>query len=281
MTSIRLILSVLVAGIVAGGLGGYLVSRSPIGLDEQRITQLVSDAVTEADTDDPAAVSEASIGPLVERYLLENPRVLERVSTALNAEIEAERTEKMKVAVDENRDLIYSADGAVVVGNPNGDVTLVEMYDYNCGYCRSTMPDVVALVDGDPNLKLVLRQFPILSQGSVDAAKVGVLVAKSGVDYWSFHQALFTGRGQVDGETALRAAADLGLRPEDLRAKLVDPEVGAALDNSYKLAQQLQITGTPTFIIGDEVIPGAVGVDVLRAKIANVRKCGSTRCPDS
>jgi protein-disulfide isomerase len=276
-----LILSVLVAGIVAGGLGGYLVSRSPIGLDEQRITQLVSDAVTEADTDDPAAVSEASIGPLVERYLLENPRVLERVSTALNAEIEAERTEKMKVAVDENRDLIYSADGAVVVGNPNGDVTLVEMYDYNCGYCRSTMPDVVALVDGDPNLKLVLRQFPILSQGSVDAAKVGVLVAKSGVDYWSFHQALFTGRGQVDGETALRAAADLGLRPEDLRAKLVDPEVGAALDNSYKLAQQLQITGTPTFIIGDEVIPGAVGVDVLRAKIANVRKCGSTRCPDS
>jgi protein-disulfide isomerase len=281
LASIRLILSVLVAGVVAGGLGGYLVSRSPIGFDEQRITQLVSEAVTKADTDDPAAISEASIGPLIERYLLENPRVLERVSTALNAEIEAERTAKMKVAVEENRDLIYSADGAVVVGNPNGDVTLVEMYDYNCGYCRSTMPDVVALVDGDPNLKLVLRQFPILSQGSVDAAKVGVLVAKSGVDYWSFHQALFTGRGQVDGDTALRAAADLGLKPEELRAKLADPEVRAALDNSYKLAQQLQISGTPTFIIGDEVIPGAVGVDVLRAKIANVRKCGSTRCTDS
>lgn len=281
MASIRLILSVLVAGVVAGGLGGYLVSRSPLGFDEQRITQLVSEALTKATADDPTAISEASVGPLVEQYLVENPRVLERVSTALNAEIEAERTAKMKVAVEESRDLIYSADGAVVVGNPNGDVTLVEMYDYNCGYCRSTMPDVVALVDGDPNLKLVLRQFPILSQGSVDAAKVGVLVAKSGVDYWSFHQALFTGRGQVDGETALRAAADLGLKPEDLRAKLADPEVGAALENSYKLAQQLQISGTPTFIIGDEVIPGAVGVDVLRTKIANVRKCGSTRCPDN
>jgi protein-disulfide isomerase len=276
-----LILSVLVVGVVAGGLGGYLVSRSPLGFDEQRITQLVSEALTKATADDPTAISEASLGPLVEQYLVENPRVLERVSTALNAEIEAERTAKMKVAVEENRDLIYSSDGAVVVGNPNGDVTLVEMYDYNCGYCRSTMPDVVALVDGDPNLKLMLRQFPILSQGSVDAAKVGVLVAKSGVDYWSFHQALFTGRGQVDGETALRAAADLGLKPEDLRAKLADPEVGAALDNSYKLAQQLQISGTPTFIIGDEVIPGAVGVDVLRAKIANIRKCGNTRCPDS
>ena len=281
MASIRLILSVLVVGVVAGGLGGYLVSRSPLGFDEQRITQLVSEALTKATADDPTAISEASLGPLVEQYLVENPRVLERVSTALNAEIEAERTAKMKVAVEENRDLIYSSDGAVVVGNPNGDVTLVEMYDYNCGYCRSTMPDVVALVDGDPNLKLMLRQFPILSQGSVDAAKVGVLVAKSGVDYWSFHQALFTGRGQVDGETALRAAADLGLKPEDLRAKLADPEVGAALDNSYKLAQQLQISGTPTFIIGDEVIPGAVGVDVLRAKIANIRKCGNTRCPDS
>lgn len=276
-----MILSVLVVGVVAGGLGGYLVSRSPLGFDEQRITQLVSEALTKATADDPTAISEASLGPLVEQYLVENPRVLERVSTALNAEIEAERTAKMKVAVEENRDLIYSSDGAVVVGNPNGDVTLVEMYDYNCGYCRSTMPDVVALVDGDPNLKLMLRQFPILSQGSVDAAKVGVLVAKSGVDYWSFHQALFTGRGQVDGETALRAAADLGLKPEDLRAKLADPEVGAALDNSYKLAQKLQISGTPTFIIGDEVIPGAVGVDVLRAKIANIRKCGNTRCPDS
>ncbi len=281
MASTSLILGVLVAGVVAGGFGGYLVSRSPIGLDEQRIEKLVSEALTKAAAASPDSVSKESVGPLAEEYLLANPRVLERVSTALNTEIEAERTATMKLAVEENRDLIYTAEGAVVVGNPNGDVTLVEMYDYNCGYCRSTMPDLVALVNEDPKLKLVLRQFPILSQGSVDAAKVGVLVAKAGVDYWAFHKAMFTSRGQIDGESALRQATTLGLDPESLRTKLADPEVGTALDNSYELAQKLQITGTPTFIIGDEVIPGAVGIEALRTKIANLRKCGSTRCPDS
>ena len=223
-------------------------------------------------------MSATTIGPMVEEYLVANPRVLERVSTALTAEIEADRAAKMKVAVEENRDLIYSAEGGVVVGNPSGDVTLVEMYDYNCGYCRSTMPDIVALIEEDPNLKLVLRQFPILSQGSVDAAKVGVLVARAGVDYWSFHQAMFTTRGQVDGEVALREAAKLGLDAEELRTNLGNAEMGAALDTSFQLAQKLQINGTPTFIIGDEIIPGAVGLDVLRTKIANMRSCGSTRC---
>lgn len=281
MASTRLILGVLVAGVVAGGLGGYLVSRSPIGLDEQRIAQLVSEAVAKGKADDPAAISEASVGPLVEQFLVANPRVLERVSTALNAAIESERTAKMKVAIEENRDLIYSAEGSVVVGNPNGDVTLVEMYDYNCGYCRSTLPDLVALVDEDPNLKLVLRQFPILSQGSVEAAKVGVLVAKAGVDYWSFHQAMFTVRGQIDGEVALREAAKLGLNVEQLRANLSNADADAALDTSYQIAKKLQISGTPTFIVGDEIIPGAVGLDVLRTKIANIRKCGSARCTDS
>lgn len=281
MTTSRLILIVLVAAIIGGGLGGYLMTRSPFGFDEQRIQQLVAEGIANGSADDVPAVSAGTIGPMVEEYLLANPRVLERVSTALNAEIEADRAAKMKVAVEENRELIYSAEGGVVVGNPNGDVTLVEMYDYNCGYCRSTMPDIVALLDEDPNLKLVLRQFPILSQGSVDAAKVGVLVAKAGVDYWTFHQAMFTSRGQVDGEVALREAANLGLNVEELRADLNSAETGAALDTSYQLAKALQISGTPTFIIGDEIIPGAVGLDVLRTKIANVRKCGSARCTDS
>lgn len=280
MATTKLILIVLVA-IIGGGLGGYLVARSPFGFDEQRIQQLVAEGIANGSADDVPAMSAGTIGPMVEEYLLANPRVLERVSTALNAEIEADRAAKMKVAVEENRELIYSAEGGVVVGNPNGDVTLVEMYDYNCGYCRSTMPDIVALLDEDPNLKLVLRQFPILSQGSVDAAKVGVLVAKAGVDYWTFHQAMFTSRGQVDGEVALREAANLGLNVEELRADLNSAETGAALDTSYQLAKALQISGTPTFIIGDEIIPGAVGLDVLRTKIANVRKCGSARCTDS
>ena len=100
-----------------------------------------------------------------------------------------------------------------------GDVTLVEMFDYNCGYCRGALPDLATLIAEDPNLKVILKEFPILSKDSVDAARVAVLVAKSRVDYWTFHQALFSSRGQVTGETALDAAADLGLNPVDARAR--------------------------------------------------------------
>jgi hypothetical protein len=176
----RVLAGVLLVGIVAGGLGGFLVSRSSIGLDEGRISTLIDQRIEATAPADDVSVTSVSLGPLVEEYLVENPRVLERISLALNAEIERERRAKSKAAIEENRELIYSGEGAVVVGNPNGDVTLVELYDYNCGYCRSSMPEVAALLAEDSNLRLVLRQFPILSQGSVDAAKVGTLVAGEG-----------------------------------------------------------------------------------------------------
>ena len=126
---------------------------------------------------------------------------------------------------------------------------------------------------------MVLKEFPILSQNSVDAARVAVQVADADVDYWTFHQALFTSRGQIDKAAALKAAADLGLNPITLEMGMNTPEVAEQIEMTYRIAQRLDISGTPTFIIGDEVIPGAIGIDQLRLRIRNMRACGSTSCP--
>lgn len=261
------------SGVLAGTLGAFALIQSPMGGLDQRIA-----AALDAGSTDQTGASAPDFGARIEAYLIENPSVLERVSVALNAERAADQRRQMKSQIEDNRDAIFGDAGGVVVGNPSGDVTLVELYDYNCGYCRTTLPDIVALLDQDPKLRLVLRPFPILSQGSVDAAKVGAVVAGEGGDF-AFHQAMFTSRGQIDLDAALSAAANLGLDPAVVRGKLDAPEVQSALDASFKLAQRLGIRGTPTFVLGDEIISGAVGLDTLRTRIANVRQCGSTSCP--
>ena len=168
-----------------------------------------------------------------------------------------------------------------MLGNPDGDVTLVEMFDYNCGYCRGALPDLATLIAEDPNLRVVLKEFPILSKSSVDAARVAVLVGEADVDYWAFHQALFTSRGQVDKDTALAAADDLGLNPVALELDMESRRGRRAIQKSYDIAKALNITGTPTYIIGDEMIPGAIGIDELRSASPTCAPAASTACAEA
>lgn len=294
---------VLLVGALAGGLGVSLATRPAV--DEARVRAIAEQVVAEAPKPDAGltqsavesivadlvakqpkqnrpsegAIDAATINPLIEDYLLKNPRILQRVSEALNVELTNERIAETRAALAELRPELFEADGQVVLGNPQGDVTLVEMFDYNCGYCRQSLPDIAALLDEDKNLRIVLKEFPILSQGSIEAARVAVQVAETDVDYWSFHQTLFTSRGQVDKAAALKAAGDLGLNPITLEMGMATPKVDAVLQASYKIADRLKITGTPTFIIGEEVIPGAIGLDGLKERIANMRACGATACP--
>ncbi|WP_423067800.1 DsbA family protein [Devosia sp. CN2-171] len=294
---------VLLVGVLAGGLGVSIATRptvdvsqvraiaedvvaqapkSTVGLTESAVETIVADLVARQPKQNhpgEGVIDAATINPMIEDYLLKNPRILQRVTVALNAELTAERIAETKAAIAELRLTLFESPGQIVLGNPQGDVTLVEMFDYNCGYCRQSLPDIAALLDEDKNLKIVLKEFPILSQDSIEAARVAVQVAEADVDYWSFHQALFTSRGQVDKAAALKAASDLGLNPITLEMGMATPKVDAVLQESYKIADQLKITGTPTFIIGEEVIPGAIGLDGLRQRIANMRACGATACP--
>lgn len=293
---------VLAVGVLAGGLGATLLSAPTLdeagaraiaedvvakakpepGLTASAVETIVADLIAKQpkqDTPQPvAALEQSTLDPMIEKYLLGNPRILQKVSAALDAELTAERTAATRTAMVELKPAIFDSENGIVLGNPNGDVTLVEMFDYNCGYCRQALPDLAALLDSDKNLKVILKEFPILSQGSVDAARIAAQVADADVDYWAFHQALFTSRGQVDKAVALKAAADLGLNPISLEMGMKTPRVDKVIEESYRIADRLKITGTPTFIIGDEIIPGAIGLEALQARIANMRACGATVC---
>ena len=134
----------------------------------------------------------------------------------------------------------------MVLGNPKGDVTLVEFFDYNCAYCRRAQADMKLLIADDPNLRVVLKEFPILGEGSVAAAQVAVAVLLTAPDkYAAFHDALITEKGQVDGDKALAVADDLGLDPEVLKAKAHPDEAKANITEVRDLAAKLDLTGTP------------------------------------
>lgn len=277
-------LSILVV-VAALALGALLITR-PAGLSEDQVRTLVSEMLVEKSTEDLAlpaditmgSVDAATIHPMIESYLMSNPRILERVSVALRDEMEAEERVQATAAIASMRAQIYDDPDHVVLGNPNGTVTLVEMFDYNCGYCRSSMPDLAALIETNPDLRVILKEFPILSQESVDAARIAVAVAKSDVDYWEFHTLLFTGRGKVTKKSALAAAEKLGLNPISVELDAMSEDVSNVLQRSYDIAQAIGTSGTPTYIIGSDVIPGAIGRADLQQRIDNMKACGKTKC---
>jgi protein-disulfide isomerase len=227
----------------------------------------------------PPALDADQILALVEDHLVKTPSILARMTSALQSAAEQEKANKTKATIAEMRDAIFASPNHAVIGNTDGDITLVELFDYNCGYCRQALPDLVALLEEDTGIKLILKEFPILSQGSMDAARVAVQVAANPeVDYWAFYQRLYSTRGQIDRAAALNAAASLGLDPAALQAGMNSDVVATELKANYAIAEKLGITGTPTFILGDSVIAGAVGVDALRAAIKNMRACGAITC---
>ena len=218
------------------------------------------------------------IEQIIKQYLVKNPEVLQEAI----GELEKRQQESQKVAqqamLAQAGKTLFNSPHGNVIGNPAGDVTLVEFFDYNCGYCRAALPDMAALLAEDPNLRVIFKEFPILSNESIDAARVAVLVGDADVDYWAFHEALFSSRGKVDKKVALTAATDLGLSQVNLELGMGSAEVSETIQTSYEIAKALNITGTPTYIIGNEIIPGAIGIDELRTRIANMRACGQTQC---
>jgi protein-disulfide isomerase len=287
MSRVTLVLVALV-GILAGALGYSVVTRPVAQADAVAVQALIDEAITAYDAErqaaqsalpqDVAALDPETLNPLIESYLLSDPKILQRMSVALDTTLQAEERAQATGAIASMKEAIFNDPGQVVLGNPDGDVTLVEFFDYNCGYCRAALPDMAALLAEDPNLRVVLKEFPILSNESIDAARVAVLVGDADVDYWTFHEALFTSRGQVDKQVALAAAADLGLSPVSLELDMGTEAVSQKIQTSYEIARALNITGTPTYIIGNEIIPGAIGIDELRERIANMRKCGESQC---
>src|SRR6201989_2453481 len=209
----------------------------------------------------------AEIEKIVRDYLLAHPEVLEEVSAELSKRQTAAEALKHEAAVTKNAQAIFNSPRGVTIGNKDGDVTFVEFFDYNCGYCKRAMADMLELMRANPKLKLVLKAFPVLSQGSVEAAQVAVAVRMhhpTGKKYLDFHQKLLGGRGAADKARALAAAKDAGLDMAKLEKDLASPEVKATLEENLKMAESLGMNGTPSYVIGKQVVIGAVGVEALR-----------------
>jgi protein-disulfide isomerase len=222
----------------------------------------------------------AEIETIVRNYLIAHPEVLEEAMAELNKRQATAEAEKHEASVEQNSDAIFNSPRGVVLGNKDGDVTFVEFFDYNCGYCKRAMTDMLDLMKSDSKLKVVLKEFPVLSQGSVEAAQVAVAVRMQdpgGKKYLDFHQRLLGGRGPADKARAIAAAKEAGLDVARIEKDLASPEVRATIEENFKLAESMGMNGTPSYVIGKQVVIGAVGLEGLKEKIG-VARCGKATC---
>jgi protein-disulfide isomerase len=225
-------------------------------------------------------IQRGDIEVIVRNYLLKHPEVLEEAMAELGKRQSAAEAEKHAAGVTRNAEAIFKSPRGVTVGAMDGDVTMVEFFDYNCGYCKRAMGDMMALMKSDPKLKVVLKEFPVLGPGSVEAAQVGVAVRMqdaSGKKYLDFHRKLLSGKGHADKARAMAAAKEAGLDMARLEKDFASPEVRATLEENFKLAEAMGMNGTPSYVIGKQVVIGAVGVETLREKIG-VARCGKATC---
>jgi protein-disulfide isomerase len=222
----------------------------------------------------------AEIGAIMKDYLINNPDVLRAAIDALDKHDKQVEAEARQNVVADQAGPLFSSTHQANVGNPKGDATVVEFFDYNCHYCKGALPDMAKLVQGDPNLKLVLKDFPVLGPGSVEAAKVASAVRNQlhGDKFWQFHVKLLGSHGPVGKAEALAVAKDMGVDMDKLAKDMESPEVTAGLEEVMHMADSLQINGTPTFVVGQDVVVGAVGYDALKQKIDSVHKCGHAVC---
>jgi protein-disulfide isomerase len=221
------------------------------------------------------------IEQIIKEYLLSHPELLQEVMTELEKRQTVADAEKHRAAVKEHSAAIFTSPRQVTLGNAQGDVTLVEFFDYNCGYCKRAMSDMLELLKTDAKLKFVLKEFPVLGEGSVQAAQVAAAVRmqdkSGGKKYLEFHQKLLGGRGQADKARALAVAKEVGFDVARIEKDLSSEEVKAQLEESFKLADALGLNGTPSYIVGSDVVVGAVGLDMLKEKV-NTARCGKAAC---
>lgn len=227
-----------------------------------------------------SAAQKAEIEAIIKSYLLRQPEVLREAASELDAREKIAEAKAREKVVADPAGALFSAAQQPVIGNPDGKVTLVEFFDYNCGYCKRALNDLARLMKDNPDLRIVLRDLPILSENSMEAARVAnaAHLQFKGQKFWDYHQKLLSIRGQIGKNEALAVAKELGADMDKLQKDAASSNVAGALDESIQLARALQLNGTPTFVLGQEVVIGAVGHDELQKKVVAVRKCGKTVC---
>ncbi|MDP4593612.1 MAG: DsbA family protein [Beijerinckiaceae bacterium] len=226
------------------------------------------------------AGQKAEIQTIIKDYLIKNPDVLRDALIALqNHTKTTEAAQRAKAVADLAPRLLHSR-YQVVLGNPKGTIQLVEFFDYNCGYCKRAVSDMEKLISNNPDLRVVLKEFPVLGPPSREAAIVASALHMQfdGKKYWDFHRRLMNTRGRIGKAQALAAAKASGADMAKLDTDMKAADISAGLQEVSEIADTLNMTGTPSYVLGPDVVVGAVGADRLQSRINNLRKCGKSTC---
>ncbi|NBX66664.1 MAG: DsbA family protein [Proteobacteria bacterium] len=211
------------------------------------------------------------IDQFVKEFIEKNPQVvIDSVNNYGKSQQEAE-DKKAGEAIKQNMDWLVKNKNHAEAGNPNGDVTIVEFFDYNCGYCKQALSDLMTLLEQDKNIRLVFVEIPILGASSMEAAKWALAANKQKL-YLEYHIALMRHRGTFDETILADTAKKIGLNVEQLKRDKNDPSIAQTMEENLKMASTLGVSGTPGFVIGEQLIRGYVGLDGIREAVAEARK---------
>jgi len=261
-------------GAVAGALALFTLAFTAVGTGPA-VSTGSSFKVAQA-TDTFSAEQKKAIEGIVRDYLLNNPEILLEVSRELEKRQTAMQAAEQKRFILENRKAIFSSPHDFVFGNPNGDITVVEFFDYNCPWCKRALDELIKLTKADPNVKIILKEFPIFGENSLFTAKAAMASMKQG-KYLEFHMALMKER-QVTKDNVFKIAEKVGLDVAKLKADMENPDFDAALKTTSEIAQALGIEGTPGFIVDAKVNVGFVPMEGLVQLVGEARKAGCQVC---
>lgn len=233
----------------------------------------VSAALAPARADEFTAGQQTQIDKMIHDYLLNHPDVLIQAVQGAEDKMKADAQDKAQKVLADRRKEVFDDPSSPVAGNPHGDVTMVEFFDYRCPYCKQVEPSLEKVIADDHHLRFVYKEFPVLGPVSTTAARAALAARKQG-KYDAFHRAMMATKGQITDQTVMDVAGSVGLDIVQLRRDMASPDVDKTLKENLALADALDITGTPGFIVGDTIIPGAISLDDLKQAIADARKKG-------
>jgi protein-disulfide isomerase len=212
----------------------------------------------------------------IRAYLLDNPEVLMEAIAVLEERQAADQAANDTALIAANADALFDDGYSWVGGNPDGDVTIVEFSDYRCGYCRRAHPEVEELLSSDGNIRFILKEFPILGEASVISSRFAIATKMVAGDaaYKQVHDALIELRADPTEETLDAIATEAGLDADAIFVEMANPEIDRIIAENRALAQRLQINGTPTFVMGDQMYRGYLPLDAMREVVAAIRADG-------
>lgn len=245
----------------AMALAAQLVFATPGSADDKAQTSMMSPK-------DRAAMEE-----VIRDYILKHPEVILESIRQMRAREEKEAHERSKEALGSHMQALTDNPDDPTGGNPKGDVTIVQFFDYHCGFCKRVLPVLEEVMKTDPNVRVVYKEFPILGEQSVTAAKAALAAwAIDKTKYAALHHALMNSRGDLTEDKVIRLAKESGYDPAAVRKGMAAPQIEKILNRNYELATALNINGTPAFVIGNHLVPGAIDLDNFRKLIAQARK---------